>query len=130
MNKSIVTIALIATGLVCCCAGLLLGVGAACFISNSPASLPNLGQSSQEAIIGKWQCKDVGITYEFFNDRTFTASGGIQGNWTFLDDKRIKLQGKTQYQSLDVNVLEVSFSANYLTFKNQANYVFRCDKTK
>jgi hypothetical protein len=49
------------------------------------------GQKPEKAILGKWfRVGEDGQPLEFYSDYTWFSSSVSQGDWTFLDDGRLK----------------------------------------
>lgn len=75
------------------------------------------GQSSEEKIIGKWkQVKGV-EAIEFFEEGTFTVTGGplpMGGEYSFVDEDRVKLQFGGLASLMGPKVVTIQFGQDQL----------------
>ncbi|MBM3129127.1 MAG: hypothetical protein FJ009_10965 [Chloroflexi bacterium] len=138
MKKTTVAILLGTAGIILC-VGFVLCLAAAYFISTKWGE-GNIGQSNQQAIIGRWECRspqasNLYIMYEFFRDGTVTwhqanATGNANGTYTFADNNRMKVVG-TVPDPLFFAVFNISISGDYmtLTIEGQTGLV-QCDRLK
>ena len=121
MKKSTVVIVLIAAGLILC-VGFVLCLGAAYFISGK------FGQSNEQAIIGRWECRNPQAQnsmywmYEFFRDGTMTwhdasATSLAHATYTFADNGRMKIVENNPNTPSHpfIYVFKISISGDHMT---------------